>query len=164
MADPGFPVGGRGPRRGDRGLLRRVCFENFVCRNERIWTRRGERAPGTPPRSANGIQYLIQFRGGSRIYRRGGVDSRGSYVSKILYVKMKESGPVGGGACAGHAPSRSANAVCFNIMSLWPHGFRTLVDKKSRTKVVLVQWRRQRKLYSDLRVAGSVWRRVMVIM
>ena len=26
----------------------------------------------------------------------GGVDSRGSYVSKILYVKMKESGPLGG--------------------------------------------------------------------
>ena len=23
----------------------------------------------------------------------GGVDSRGGYVSKILYVKMKESGP-----------------------------------------------------------------------
>ena len=37
----------------------------------------------------------------------GGVDSRGGYVSKILYVKMKESGPLGG-ACAGHAPSRSA--------------------------------------------------------
>ena len=27
----------------------------------------------------------------------GGVDSRGSYVSKILYVKMKELGPLGGG-------------------------------------------------------------------
>ena len=26
----------------------------------------------------------------------GGVDSRGGYVSKILYVKAKESGPVGG--------------------------------------------------------------------
>ena len=29
---------------------------------------------------------------------RGGVDSRGSYVSKILYVKTKESGPIGGRA------------------------------------------------------------------
>ena len=29
----------------------------------------------------------------------GGVDS---YISKILYVKMKKSGPLG--ACAGHAP------------------------------------------------------------
>ena len=48
VADPGFPIGGRGPR-------------------------------------------------------RGGVDSRGGYVSKILYVKTKESGSVGG-VCAGHAP------------------------------------------------------------
>ena len=31
----------------------------------------------------------------------GGVDSRGGYVSKFLYVETKESG---------HAPSRSANA------------------------------------------------------
>ena len=39
----------------------------------------------------------------------GGVDSRGSYVSKILYVKTKELGPLGG-ARAGRAPPRSANA------------------------------------------------------
>ena len=26
----------------------------------------------------------------------GGVDSRGGYISKILYVEMKESGPLGG--------------------------------------------------------------------
>ena len=37
MADPGFPVGGRGPRRGGRGLPRRLRFENFVCQYERIW-------------------------------------------------------------------------------------------------------------------------------
>ena len=42
VADPGFSMGGRGPRRG------------------------------------------------------GGVDSWGGSVSKILYVKMKESGPLGG--------------------------------------------------------------------
>ena len=36
--------------------------------------------------------------------RKGGMDSRGGYVSKILYVKTKESGPLGGGACAGHPP------------------------------------------------------------
>ena len=48
--------------------------------------------------------------GGSRISRRGGVDlveramdPRGGYVSKILHVKTKESGPVGG-ARAGRAP------------------------------------------------------------
>ena len=34
----------------------------------------------------------------------GAVDPRGSYVSKILHVKTKESGPVGGGARAGRAP------------------------------------------------------------
>ena len=28
----------------------------------------------------------------------GAVDPQGGYVSKILHVKMKESGPVGGGA------------------------------------------------------------------
>ena len=39
----------------------------------------------------------------------GAVDPRGSYVSKILHVKMKESGPVGGGTCQAHPP-RSANA------------------------------------------------------
>ena len=33
----------------------------------------------------------------------GAVDPRGGYVSKILHVKMKESGPVGG-ARAGRAP------------------------------------------------------------
>ena len=49
VTDPGFPVGGRGPRRG------------------------------------------------------GGVDSRGGYVSKILYVETKESRPLGG-TCTGHAP------------------------------------------------------------
>ena len=35
---------------------------------------------------------------------RGAVDPRGSYVSKILHVKTKESGPVGGAR-----PPRSAN-------------------------------------------------------
>ena len=34
--------------------------------------------------------------GGGRGPRRKGVDSWGGYVLKILYVKMKESGPLGG--------------------------------------------------------------------
>ena len=34
----------------------------------------------------------------------GGVDSRGGYVLKILYVKMKELGPWGGGGRAPGAP------------------------------------------------------------
>ena len=34
----------------------------------------------------------------------GGANSQGSYVSKNLYVKIKESGPLWGGARAGGAP------------------------------------------------------------
>ena len=48
-------------------------------------------------------QNILNCSGGSRISRRegrgprrGGVDSRGGYVSQILYVKKKESGPLGG--------------------------------------------------------------------
>ena len=37
----------------------------------------------------------------------GGVDSQGGYMSKILYVKMKDLGPLGGAR-----PPRSANDVC----------------------------------------------------
>ena len=55
--------------------------------------------------------------GGGRGPRRGGVDSRGGYVSKILYVKMKEFGPLGG-ACAGHAPYRSANVLAHHEISV----------------------------------------------
>ena len=54
----------------------------------------------------------IGISGGSRISRRGCVNLVGGRrglpkISKILYVKMKESGPLG--ACVGHAPSRSVN-------------------------------------------------------
>ena len=42
VADPGFPVGGR-------GLLRWLRFIKFVCQNERIGSLRGGRAPGAPP-------------------------------------------------------------------------------------------------------------------
>ena len=40
----------------------------------------------------------------------GGVDSRGGYILKIVYVKTKELGPLGGHA-PGAPPPRSANAV-----------------------------------------------------
>ena len=33
---------------------------------------------------------------GGRRPRRGGMDSRGGYVSNILHVETKESGPLGG--------------------------------------------------------------------
>ena len=60
----------------------------------------------------------------------GAVDPRGGYVSKILHVKTKESGPMGGGARAGRAPPRSANGlqtkIYFehteaNVAAQWAH-------------------------------------------
>ena len=40
-ADPGFPVGGRGPVLKGRGPPTRVLFGKNVCKNERIGSRRG---------------------------------------------------------------------------------------------------------------------------
>ena len=51
VADPGFPVGGRGPIRGHGPPIRALFGEN-VCENERVGSCRG-RAPGTPPRCTN---------------------------------------------------------------------------------------------------------------
>ena len=47
-------VGGGGGA-GGRWLPKWLRFENFVCRNERIWTLSGERAAGMSPRSANAL-------------------------------------------------------------------------------------------------------------
>ena len=42
------------------------------------------------------VQWRIQdFPYGGRGPRKGGMDTRGGYISKILYVKTKESGPLG---------------------------------------------------------------------
>ena len=65
----------------------------------------------------------LQCSGGSRISRRrgrqprrGGANSRGGYVSKILYVKTKESGPLGGGARRQHPPwIRHCNVHRFKV-------------------------------------------------
>ena len=53
VADPGFPIGGRGPVRGvwtpDAG-----AFGENVCENNRIGSRTGWHAPAMPPsKSAN---------------------------------------------------------------------------------------------------------------
>ena len=56
---------------------------------------------------------------------RGAVDPRGGYVSKILHVKTKESGPVGGGRAPGAPPPRSANGMIRKqerITQERPHG------------------------------------------
>ena len=47
VADPGFPVGGV-DLAGGRGLPRRLHFVKFECRNKRIGSLRGGRAPGAP--------------------------------------------------------------------------------------------------------------------
>ena len=41
VADPGFPVGGRGPPTW-------VLFGKNVCENERIWSHRGGVGPARP--------------------------------------------------------------------------------------------------------------------
>ena len=41
----GFPVGGAWTRFGGRGPPTQVLFSENVCENERIGSRRGERAP-----------------------------------------------------------------------------------------------------------------------
>ena len=47
--------------KGGRELLRELRFENFVCRNEGIWTHRGH-APGTSPsRCANDSFAIFSF-------------------------------------------------------------------------------------------------------
>ena len=51
VADPGFPVGGRGPVVGC-GPLTWALFTKNVCKNERIGSVGGH-ALGLPPRSAN---------------------------------------------------------------------------------------------------------------
>ena len=53
VADPGFPVGGRGPVTGGCGPPMWVLFTENVCENERIGSHRGACA-GHAPRSANG--------------------------------------------------------------------------------------------------------------
>ena len=44
------------------------------------------------------------------------MDFQGSYILKNLYVKMKESGPLGGHVL-GMSPSRSTNGIAFYMTS-----------------------------------------------
>ena len=47
----------------------------------------------------------------------GGVDFQGGYISKILYVKTKELGPLGG-ACAGCTPLDPPMGMLFKYISI----------------------------------------------
>ena len=62
------------------------------------------------------------------------MDSQGGYVSKLLYVEMKESGPLGG-ACTRHAPSRSAN-----VMNVDVHTFLSKIMTLHNITSLLVDW------------------------
>ena len=74
------------------GLKKKYSKESGY--NNGLWILKTGRIPVADP----------GFAVGGRGPRRGGVDYRGSYVSKILYVETKESRPFVGRACAGHAP------------------------------------------------------------
>ena len=65
-------------------------------------------------------------RRGRRSHRVGGANSQGSYVSKILNIEMKESGPLG--------PPRSANECFYNIN--WPE--KRVFDHPILSAVALV--------------------------
>ena len=64
LADPGFLVGGRGPRGGGAWTPEAVKFQKFCMLKRKNLDPLGGRAPGTPPRSANDIENL-KFCGGT---------------------------------------------------------------------------------------------------
>ena len=61
--------------------------------------------------------------------RRGDMDSRGGYVMKILYVKTKESRPLGGRA-PGICQCRSANANGWRTLGLEKLWDRLFIGQK----------------------------------
>ena len=65
---------------------------------------------------------------------KGSVDSRGGYVSEILYVKTKESGPVGGGALA--RPPQIHQ--CYNLYYCYQYSNFLLVAVKASVKGLLI--------------------------
>ena len=64
--------------------------------------------------------------GGGHGPHRGAVDPQGSYVSKILHVKMKESGPVGGGAPGACPLDPPMRIMC--LKSHWTSGTKNYFD------------------------------------
>ena len=84
--------------------------------------------------------------GGSRISHRvctnlvgGGANSRGGYISKNLYVKTKESGPLGG-ARAGGTPSGSATDL---VLSFWHTTFlkdRVGAPLRGFRRIIMFKW------------------------
>ena len=63
VADLGFPVGGRGARKGEHGFPRQLHFENVVYQNKRILTLGGvrwARPPLDPPMSGAQVSLLLE--------------------------------------------------------------------------------------------------------
>ena len=71
----------------------------------------------------NILSNIVPLRCRIQDFPSGGVDSRGGYVLKILYVKSKETGPLGGRAPG--TPPRSANALKNTNFHLSDLCFRT---------------------------------------
>ena len=67
---------------------------------------------------------------------RGAVDPRGGYISKILHVKTKESGPIGGGARRARPPlDPPMHLILVNIGHeiYFPVFFNTFINKHKLT-------------------------------
>ena len=82
---------------------------------------------------------------------RGAVDPRGGYVSKILHVKTKESGPVGGGARAGRAPPLDppmlhmyASAWMMHNCVIYSSRYHNFVSTHTQNACKVLKWGRFR--------------------
>ena len=93
--------------------------------------------PNEPKTPALVLKTYIQCSGGSRISRSGmstSWEGGGAWTPKavmfqtFLYVKTKESGPLGG--CAPGTPPRSANAVSHNELYVCKFARFTMFVKK----------------------------------
>ena len=84
--------GGRGPRTGGHGPPRQLRFKNFACQNERIWTRRGGRAPGAPPpRSANAVILFVISNNKENVIVNGNINIELSLAGNVkVFLRLLE--------------------------------------------------------------------------
>ena len=93
MADPGFPVGGRGPVRGGRGPLMQALFGKNVCENKRIGSHGGVRP-------ANGLEVADP---GFPLEEGAPTFGRGAFRLKCVRNR-KNWTPWRGGVCRARRP------------------------------------------------------------
>ena len=78
--------------------------------------------------------------GGGMDLVRGAVDPRGGYVSKILHVKTKESGPVGGGGARPPLdPPMNLLPVCNGVHAVLCTILRHSISSKKETLCICVE-------------------------